>query len=171
MLSTDYTAKYQEYEFVAVKTGPNGEELPPIEVEKGYTPTVLDFNFSDADGSEYNENGEDYALKAITEKQLLLFVGKDVSSMSSGDFDQMASLAAAAEAQGIRPVAAVGNYSYNYVDSVRHAHNMSFDFFSLDEITAKTVVRSNPGVLMTQDSIITGKWSSAAFPTVDELTN
>ncbi len=40
----------------------------------------------------------------------------------------------------------------------------SYPFFRLDDITLKTIVRSNPGMLLVKDGIITAKWSRNDLP-------
>ena len=45
-----------------------------------------------------------------------------------------------------------------------------YTFCTTDERTLKTVIRSNPGLLLLKDGVIIGKWSHNQLPTTDELT-
>ena len=45
-----------------------------------------------------------------------------------------------------------------------------YPFCTTDERTLKTVIRSNPGLLLLKDGVIIGKWSHNQLPTTDELT-
>lgn len=157
MLSTEYVAKFKEYEFVS-----NTER--EVILQEGYEASILDFNLYDDEGSEYTD-------EVLHNKTYLLFVSKDVEAIATEDFAQMSALAAAAEAQGIPSFGTVAGYEHNFVDSVRHQHTLSFPFYSLDETTAKTVIRSNPGVVLVHDSIIVGKWSRSCVPAIEDITN
>lgn len=44
-----------------------------------------------------------------------------------------------------------------------------YDIESSDETTLKTVVRSNPGLLLLKDGVIVGKWSHSFIPSGEEL--
>lgn len=154
MLSTDFEANQEQFELV--------EQTDRFEVVKGYSPSIMDFNLFDADGAEHTD-------EILAQPKVLLFISKDLEKVTAEDFAAMAKLAADAEQQQIMPVAAVAGTDAAGIDSIRHAHNLSFPFYTLDQITAKTVVRSNPGVLMLQNSVITNKWSRAEMPSANDL--
>ena len=42
-------------------------------------------------------------------------------------------------------------------------------YASMDELTLKTIVRSNPGLLLMNEGTIQAKWSSRNLPTITEL--
>ncbi len=44
-----------------------------------------------------------------------------------------------------------------------------YQIFTSDEVTLKTMVRSNPGLILLKDGVIQKKWSSWNFPTTDDL--
>ena len=45
-----------------------------------------------------------------------------------------------------------------------------YPFLRADEVPLKTMVRSNPGLLLLRDSRVTGKWASSQLPSADMLT-
>ena len=47
--------------------------------------------------------------------------------------------------------------------------NDTINYASMDELTLKTIVRSNPGLLLLTEGTIRGKWSSRNLPNVKEL--
>jgi triosephosphate isomerase len=46
-----------------------------------------------------------------------------------------------------------------------------FDFYTGDETTLKTIVRSNPGYLLLKNGTIAGKWSHASLPRKERLNS
>lgn len=50
-------------------------------------------------------------------------------------------------------------------------NGLRFDFFNCDEITLKTMIRSNPGLILIKDGVILDKWHYNDFPTIGEFEN
>jgi hypothetical protein len=49
--------------------------------------------------------------------------------------------------------------------------NLSFDmpFFNADDIALKTMIRSNPGLILVKDGVVIDKWHFNHFPDWEEL--
>jgi uncharacterized membrane protein YphA (DoxX/SURF4 family) len=45
----------------------------------------------------------------------------------------------------------------------------AFDFYIADDVVLKTMVRSNPGLILIKDGIVLGKWHYHDFPSYDDL--
>ncbi|MDR2836625.1 MAG: DoxX family protein [Bacteroidales bacterium] len=50
-------------------------------------------------------------------------------------------------------------------------HHPNFNFYSTDETTLKTIIRSNPGLLLLRNGIILDKWADKNIPEISELQN
>lgn len=61
--------------------------------------------------------------------------------------------------------ASVGDDIRKYAE----AHNVNYDFCSTDEIQLKTIVRSNPGLVLLREGTILDKWGHRDLPEVDEI--
>lgn len=55
------------------------------------------------------------------------------------------------------------------VKKFTEANNVPFEFCSTDEIQLKTIIRSNPGLIVLRNGTILGKWSHRDLPGVEEL--
>jgi hypothetical protein len=48
--------------------------------------------------------------------------------------------------------------------------NPTYEFLFGDEVTLKTIIRSNPGLLYLRSGTIIGKWHYNDIPSIDEMT-
>ncbi|MCB9000021.1 MAG: DoxX family protein [Bacteroidales bacterium] len=55
------------------------------------------------------------------------------------------------------------------VKNTRESLNLSYDFGGADEIALKTIIRSNPGLLLIKDGTILAKWHYNDFPDLSEI--
>ncbi len=55
------------------------------------------------------------------------------------------------------------------IDRVRQELNLGFDIYTTDEITLKTIVRSNPGLLLLKSGTILGKWHYTDIPLTEDF--
>ena len=45
-----------------------------------------------------------------------------------------------------------------------------FDFYTMDETTLKTIIRSDPGLILLKEGVIIGKWAWRDFPGPELIT-
>ena len=80
----------------------------------------------------------------------------------------LASLAAGAEGIEI-PFITMSASSNEMIEEFRHEVQAAYPFYFTDETTLKTIVRSNPGLLLLKKGTIIGKWHHNDFPSFEEL--
>jgi hypothetical protein len=51
----------------------------------------------------------------------------------------------------------------------RRENGYAFDFFNSDDIVLKTMIRSNPGLILLKDGVVIGKWGFRDFPAYEEV--
>ena len=79
-----------------------------------------------------------------------------------------ASLAVAAKAKGYNFIALTASSSDSF-DAFKKEIGADFDFFNTDEIVLKTIVRSNPGMIILKKGTILKKYHFNDFPKPEEL--
>ncbi|MBK9060407.1 MAG: DoxX family protein [Flavobacteriales bacterium] len=140
---------------------PNFENVPNstrvVEVEPGVASQVQDFILSDRDGEDVTDD------VLMAEEPVLLVVAKTISDTRTGCQPAINKLAEAAEKAGWK-VYGLTSSSYDESEEFRHANQNMFDFLTCDEVTLKTMIRSNPGVVVLQHGTVRGKWHCNDIP-------
>jgi uncharacterized membrane protein YphA (DoxX/SURF4 family) len=136
-------------EFIGVETE---------EIQKGYEPPIHDFTIE--------ENGEDRAAEFMAEPRLVMVVAYDLAKSNTAAFPQVKEITDLALSKGYR---VIGVSASNEALSGRFIEEfqLDFPFYFTDETTLKTIVRSNPGVLVLEKGTIVQK---VHYNDLDELT-
>lgn len=122
-------------------------------------PKITDFNVSALDGSNITDsllNDKKYSfwlvaydLTATEDEEELMAQINDFYKLASQDKFKFIALTAS---------------SANDIDAYKHKHNALFDFASVDGIVLKTMIRSNPGLMLIKDGQVIANWHHNNFP-------
>ncbi len=131
-------------------------------IQEGYEPPIHDFRIETPDG----ENIIDFFT--YDENYVFILVAYDLHKSSTKSQGEINTLADWAMQQG---------YSFICLTSTLPDESMAFaqangapyEFFNCDEITLKTMIRSNPGLIVIKDGTILGKWHYNDIPTPEEF--
>ncbi len=131
-------------------------------IQEGYEPPIHDFRIETPDG----ENIIDFFT--YDENYVFMLVAYDLHKSSTKSQGEINTLADWAMQQG---------YSFICLTSTLPDESMAFaqangapyEFFNCDEITLKTMIRSNPGLIVIKDGTILGKWHYNDIPTPEEF--
>jgi hypothetical protein len=55
------------------------------------------------------------------------------------------------------------------IETFRHKNQTAYPFYTADETPLKTMIRSNPGLILLKNGIVINKWHHQHFPTFEEL--
>ncbi|WP_242926469.1 BT_3928 family protein [Pontibacter vulgaris] len=159
-----------KYKYIMVKNGEEQEfeeyptdqsykfkEMVPVNPEAG--PKITDFNV-------WNDQG-DFTQEVLTGKKLLIIV-HNVAKADRSDFDKINQLVAGAEKQGITPLVVTSSSSQDF-EAFRHEVNLAAPYYFGDGTVLKTMMRSNPGIMLLQDGTVKGMWHHNDTPAVDEV--
>lgn len=128
-----------EGEFVGVETK---------EVQKGYEPPIHDFTIE--------QQGEDQADLLLEEQTLMMVVAYDLAKSNLEVFRAIKAKAEEARQKGYRVIGMSASSDEQSQELVQR-YDLGFDFYFTDETTLKTIVRSNPGVLVLEKGTILQK--------------
>jgi len=100
---------------------------------------------------------------------LFLFITYDVSKSDKEASKQFSSIASAIEKDGFKIYGATSSDLSGETEDYRHDNQLAFEFLQGDEKVLKTIVRSNPGLLMLKDGKVINKWAAHDIPSYEEL--
>ncbi len=145
---------WEEWEFVA-SVG------DPYLVKEGYEPPIHDFAI-------FDNNGEDVTEYILTlNEPTFLVICYDIKKANAGASADLNALYKEAEAQGIKFFGLTASSDEEIADY--KFDNQSFiDFYSADAIVLKTIIRSNPGLLLVENGVIKGKWPATDLPNLSD---
>lgn len=98
----------------------------------------------------------------------LLFLSYDLEAASSTALQQMVELYQAADSLGYSCVM-LTNALDEQLAAFRVQYPSHLEVYNADDIVLKTMVRSNPGLLLMKDGVVMGKWHYRNFPGVKDL--
>lgn len=61
-------------------------------------------------------------------------------------------------------VVAMTSSSAQEIDAFKHKHNALYDFVTVDDIVLKTMIRSNPGLMLMKEGTVIMNWHHNNFP-------
>jgi hypothetical protein len=131
-------------------------------IQKGYKPPIHDFRIETPEG----EDIKDFFL--YDEKGTFMVIASNLQKTNIEGFKKIAQLAIDAKHKGYNFIALTAT-SPDSFEAFKNETGAQFDFFNTDEITLKTIVRSNPGLILLKKGTILGKYHFNDIPKPEEL--
>jgi uncharacterized membrane protein YphA (DoxX/SURF4 family) len=135
----------------------------PVLVKKGYTPPIHDFQLRTAPGDDVT------SFFFADDKPTFFLIASNLSKSSLKKQGQINGLAVWARLAGYKFVCLTSTTGPG-LEEFKKIANPTYEFLFGDEVTLKTVVRGNPGLLYLRSGTILGKWHYNDIPTVEEMT-
>ena len=143
------------WEYVDTKT---------VQTKKGYEPPIHDFSITT------NDTGEDITEQVLTKKgYTFLLVSPRLAVADDSNFGDIDQIYEYAEENGVDFFCLTASTNED-IERWRELTGAEYTFCNADETTLKTMIRSNPGLILLKDGTIIGKWSHNALPQTDDLT-
>lgn len=157
----------QRFEFTADKLPEDLDNYTFIErkdkvVKEGYRPPIHDFKVYDAIGSEYTDSlfaGDGYKL---------LLVQTRVEDSRIAAIPSLMQISEATTKLNIQLWALT---SSNLQDAANFSkqHGLSYPYYNMDAIPLKSMVRSNPGLILMKGNTVVKKWGAYNLPSEETL--
>lgn len=124
--------------------------------------TILDFNFTEP-ASQANITDSVLQMKGVQ----FFIVMYDIDH---AEMDEMPTVNAFYDeaAKANTPVNALVNVDQARIDLFKTQSGAQYPFISVDQTALKTVIRSNPGLVMLKDGVVVGMWHYNDWPTYNE---
>ena len=115
-----------------------------------------------------NEDGDDFTDVLFDSEKLFVFVAPYLNELTEKDIK---------ECQRIYDFANENGFNYLWITSVNpeYVHELQENYYMFDEVyygdelELKTMVRSNPGLMLMDNGVILDKWSKIDFPCEKEI--
>ena len=130
-------------------------------IKQGFVPPIHDFSIITEDGDITDLILEDagYTLLVISHK---------VEKASTKNIKCVKSTIANAKKAGAKVIWLTSSYSDD-IEKFKSEYGINDTFGATDDITLKTIVRSNPGLVLIKDATVIEKWHHNSLPTKDKL--
>jgi uncharacterized membrane protein YphA (DoxX/SURF4 family) len=130
-------------------------------IREGDHPPIHDFTIVSADGT-------DITADVLNLDQVFLLVAYDIHKSNEKVQGKINDFVNLAQQKGIEFIGLTGS-SPKDVDVFRHEHNSMFEYYQCDETALKTMIRSNPGLMLLKKGTVAAMWHYNDFPTFDEV--
>lgn len=148
-------------------------ELKSNLIEEGDKPEIQDFAIT---AFHKNENGtfnkaDDITHEFLSKPFSLLIVSLSLNEIGDTQWQKIQSIADYAANNSIDML--IGTSSdENVIEQLdRNMRDANLNYASMDELTLKTIIRSNPGLLLLKEGVVKAKWSKNRLPDVSQLNN
>jgi len=131
-------------------------------IQKGYKPPIHDFRIETKEG----EDIKDFFL--YDEKGTFIVIAYNLQKTSKAGMAKMAALAVEAKHKGYNFIGLTAS-SPDSFEAFKNETGAQFDFFNTDEVTLKTIVRSNPGLILINKGTIQAKYHFNDTPKSEDL--
>ena len=134
-----------------------------VTVEEGYVPPIHDFMMQTLDG------GEDVTDSILSRRgYTFLFVSPHLEQADDANFGTIDRIYEYSQEHGY-PFVGLTATGEAGIARWRELTGAEYPFYNMDAITLKTIIRSNPGLLLLKDGVVVGKWSHNRLPELDEV--
>ena len=132
-----------------------------VQTAEGYVPPIHDFSIT-------NDEGEDLTEEVLTsEGYTFLLISPHLEDASDSQFDKINQIYDYCREQGY-PFYCLTASTGRAVSRWQDITGAEYPFCRTDETTLKTIIRSNPGLLLLKQGTVIRKWSHNGLPVIEE---
>ena len=140
-------------------------EARAIVKEKGYEPSIHDFSMTNL------ETGEDITEEVLSDKNYtFLLVAHRIEEADDSNIDLINEIYDYAVEHGYGFYCLTSSLD-DQIEQWKDKTGAEYPFCLMDDITLKTMIRSNPGLMLIKEGTILNKWSDSELPDEYALTD
>lgn len=131
-------------------------------ISEGYVPPTSDFTITDKHG--------DFITDEILELPgyMVFIISTDITKVNRKEMAEINSLHTYCKAHGIHYMV-LSSSGYDDIETTLSKTGTGIDIYFTDATVLKSMIRSNPGVMLLKDATILKKWSNHDIPSVEEF--
>ena len=131
-------------------------------IRVGDKPLITDFKV-------WSEESPDITAEILDDPAYRLWIiCYDLKLSDKNAFAKIVKLADDCDKHGIKTIGLTST-DYAFTDPYRHEVNAAFPFYYADGTVLKTMIRSNPGIMLMKGSTVMGIWHYHQTPTFEKL--
>lgn len=131
-------------------------------IKRGYTPPIFNFDITSLDDVDITDQVlEDPGYS-------FLLISHDLNTADQRGIEKAKGIAQFAQINQM-PFYCLTASLNEEILRLKKELQLGFDFYTTDNITLKTIIRSNPGLLLIKEGTIIGKWHYRNFPKPKQL--
>lgn len=129
---------------------------------KGYEPPIHNFNITDL-------YGEDITDEVLSSNYVALLIAYDLDKTDPTHMEEINYLAEDFDSRGHRFICLTSS-GPEKIAEFQQEYQTKFSFCTMDQVTLKTIIRSNPGLMLIKNGTILNKWHHKHLPSIGELS-
>lgn len=130
-------------------------------IEKGVDPKITDFSIS-------NHNGDDYTDDFLGEGFHFFLISYDLDKANGNKQVQINDFAEKAKADGFDFIGLTASTDKAEKDFYEK-YKPTYEYWICDQVVLKTIIRSNPGLILLKDGVVLGQWHYNSFPDYQKI--
>lgn len=159
------TGELKEYTMNEL-TGLNYDEIEFVErkdkvLDPGIPAKITNLRIEDEEGQDITDtllSDDNYSL---------MVVSHNLNKTHADAFKELNEIAKGCDKIGVKFYAVTVNDGK--VEDFRHQNNTAYPFYHADETPLKTIIRSNPGLVLFKHGVVVAKWHHRHLPTYEQL--
>ncbi len=133
-------------------------------VKEGFHPTISDFSINSVEG-------EDITQKIITNPDYnFLLISYDINAANKSIQPSINEFVSQCTKDSIDFIGLAGS-SPKDIDNFKHETNALYDYHITDQTVLKTMIRSNPGLMLMKNGVVIAIWHYNDFPSYEEVVS
>lgn len=138
------------------------EKMVPKLIQKGYEPPIKEFRI------ETGESENIYDFFVYDNNYVFMLIAYDLDKSSRKNQDKINELATWAQNEGF-PFICITSSLSNDCEVFKAETGAPYEFFHADEIALKTIIRSNPGLMVLKGGTIVAKYHNNDIPSPEKF--